>query len=82
MCIFGGKQVTTAGAPPIMPTQNQDTGLPETRETKDPDQVTGIKYGSSKKDTGSAASKKTGTDALTINLNQDQKGSTTGGINV
>jgi len=82
MCLFGQKQVTTAGAPPIMPTQNQDTSLPETRETKDADEVTGIKYGSSKKDTGSAAAKRTGTDALTINLNQNQGGSTTGGVNV
>ena len=81
MCLFQ-KQVTTAGAPAIRPMQDQDSSLPEARDTKDADKVTGIKYGSSKKDTGSAAAKKTGTDALTINLNQNQGSSTTGGMNV
>ena len=82
MCLFGPRQVTTAGAPAITPTQNQDTPLPEAKPTKDTEEVTGIKYGSSKKDTGSAAAKRTGTDALSININQPTSGSESGGINV
>tara|TARA_Y100001963_G_C6554048_1_gene341149 strand:+ start:246 stop:494 length:249 start_codon:yes stop_codon:yes gene_type:complete len=82
MCIFGQKQKTTPGAPPVMPTQPTDTSLPEAQVTKDPEEVTGIQYGSSKKDTGSAAAKRTGTDALSINLNQPTAGSESGGLNV
>mgnify|MGYP003144169958 CR=1 FL=1 len=81
MCLFQ-KEVTTAGAPSIAPRADKDIGLAEGRDTKGKEEVTSIKYGNSKKDTGSAAAKKTGTDALTINLNQNQGGSTTGGMNV
>ena len=82
MCIFRQKQQTTAGAPAITPTQTQDIDLPKGKETKDADQVTGIQYGSSKKDTGAAAAKRTGTDALSININQNSEGSESGGLNV
>ena len=83
MCIFKVKTATTAGAPPIAPRIDQNQGLPDTRPTTDDDKVASIQYGGgSKKDRGSAAGKKTGTDALKINLNQDESGSTTGGINV
>ena len=82
MCLFRQKVTTTAGAPAIKPIQEQDTGLPEGSETKEKDEVTGIQYGSSKKDTGSAAAKRTGTDALSININQPTSGSESGGINV
>ena len=82
MCIFKVKTETTAGAPPIAPVVDQNQGLPEARVTKDEDKVASVKYGSSKKESGSAAANKTGTDALKINLNEDDAGSTTGGINV
>ena len=82
MCLFRQKTVTTAGAPAIKPMQEQDTGLPEGTETKEKDDVTSIAYGGSKKDTGSAAAKRTGTDALSININQPTAGSESGGINV
>ena len=83
MCLFKVKTQTTAGAPAIAPRVDQDQGLPDARQTKDEDKVASIQYGGgSKKDRGSAAGKKTGTDALKINLNQDESGSTTGGINV
>ena len=82
MCIFKVKTETTAGAPPIAPVVDQNQGLPEARVTKDVDKVASVKYGSSKKESGSAAANKTGTDALKINLNEDDAGSTTGGINV
>ena len=82
MCLFKVKTQTTAGAPAIAPRVDQDQGLPDARQTKDEDKVASVKYGSSKKESGSAAANKTGTDALKINLNESESGSTTGGINV
>ena len=82
MCIFKVKTATTAGAPPITPRQDQNIALPEARATKDQDQVAGVQYGGSRKSKSSAAAQKTGTDALKINLNQNEAGSDTGGINV
>ena len=81
MCIFKVKTATTAGAPPITPRQDQNIGLPEARQTKDTDKVASVKYGAGKKESGSAAAQKTGTDALKINLNENP-GAGTGGINV
>ena len=82
MCIFKVETKTTPGAPAIAPRIDQDQGLPDARQTKDEDKVASVKYGSSKKESGSAAANKTGTDALKINLNESESGSTTGGINV
>ena len=82
MCIFKVKTETTKGAPPIAPVVDQNQGLPDARVTKDVEKVASVKYGSSKKESGTAAAQKTGTDALKINLNEDDSGSTTGGINV
>ena len=82
MCLFRQKQQTTAGAPAIKPLIPQDTALPKGTETTTEDQVSTIAYGSSKKKEGSAAAKRTGTDALSININQPSSGSESGGINV
>ena len=82
MCIFKVETKTTPGAPAIAPRIDQDQGLPDARQTKDQDKVASVKYGYSKKESGSAAANKTGTDALKINLNESESGSTTGGINV
>ena len=82
MCLFN-RTVTTAGAPAITPRADKDIGLPDSKPTRDTDKVASVKFGgSSKKDKSNAAANKTGTDALTINLNQNQGGSTTGGMNV
>ena len=82
MCIFKVETKTTPGAPPIAPRIDQDQGLPDSRPTKDTDKVASVKYGAGKKESGSAAAKKTGTDALKISLNESESGATTGGINV
>ena len=82
MCLFRVETKTTPGAPAIAPRVDQDQGLPEAKQTKDDDKVASVKYGSSKKESGSAAANKTGTDALKINLNESESGTTTGGLNV
>jgi len=82
MCLFN-RTITTAGAPAITPRIDQDTGLPDAKPTKDDDKVASIKFGGgSKKDQNNAAANRTGTDALTIKLNQNEAGSTSGGVNV
>jgi len=82
MCLFQ-KEQTTAGAPAVTPRADRDIGLPDAKPTKDTDKVASVKFGGgSKKDQNNAAANRTGTDALTINLNQNQGGSTTGGMNV
>ena len=81
MCIFKVETQTTAGAPAIAPRIDQDIGLADSRSTKDEDKVASVKYGSSKKESGTAAAQKTGTDALKINLDENP-GSITGGLNV
>ena len=82
MCLFRVKTETTPGAPPIAPTVDKNIGLPDSQPTKDVDKVASIKYGSTKKQSGSAAANKVGTDALKINLNEDDASAETGGINV
>ena len=82
MCLFKVETKTTPGAPAIAPRVDQDQGLPDAKVTKDEDKVASVKYGSSKKESGSAAANKTGTDALKINLNESESGINTGGINV
>ena len=81
MCLFKVKTQTTAGAPAIAPRVDQDQGLPEAKKTTDDDKVAEVKYGGKKTSTNADA-QKTGTDALTIKLNQDQGGSASGGVNV
>tara|TARA_R100000458_G_scaffold45143_1_gene43323 strand:- start:2559 stop:2804 length:246 start_codon:yes stop_codon:yes gene_type:complete len=81
MCIFSIETGKTAGTPAIAPAIPQDTGLPDAKPTIAPDEVASVKYGTSKKDQGNAASNRTGTDALRINLDETS-GAQTGGINV
>ena len=81
MCLFR-RQEQTQGAPAVNPRADQDTELPDSKSTTDEGETTSVEYGgSSKKDSGKNANK-TGTDALTINLNKDDKGSDSGGVNV
>tara|TARA_R100000781_G_scaffold14927_1_gene12290 strand:- start:369 stop:617 length:249 start_codon:yes stop_codon:yes gene_type:complete len=82
MCVFSAPKVEAMGTPPpVAPRQDTDTALPVARDTAPKDQKADLKYGNTKKDRGSAAANKTGTDALKINLDEN-KGSGTGGLNV
>ena len=57
--------------------------LPSKKELLDPDDVAGVEYGTSqKKDDTRGAAKRTGTDALKININTGNEGGGTGGLNV
>ena len=69
--------------PPIKQMQETNTTLPDSKPLVDKDDVASVKYGTGQKKAGPAAGKKTGTDALKINLNTGtETGSTTGGLNV
>ena len=90
MCLFRRSAPTPVSTPvPIQPRQPdliQASRLPSKKELVDPDEVAGVKYGSDTKakDTTRGAAKRTGTDALKININTGAgpTGGTTGGINV
>ena len=60
----------------------QASRLPSKKELVDPDEVAGVEYGTTAKTTSRGTAKKTGTDALKININTPTAGSTTGGMNV
>ena len=93
MCLFRSAPPTPISTPaPIQPRQPdliQASRLPSKKELVDPDEVAGVKYGADTKakDTSRGAAKKTGTDALKINLNTGTGatgggGEGTGGLNV
>ena len=87
MCIFGRRSPTPISTPaPIQPRQPDlvaASRMPSKKELLDPDDVAGVEYGTStKKDGTRGASKRTGTDALKINLNTGGGGEGSGGINV
>jgi len=85
MCRRSRKSTPLPPPTPIQPrVRNQMTTsqvtkqLPDERDLLDPDEVSGVQYGTSKKKTGPAGAKKTGTAALTIPLNPGSGG----GLNV
>ena len=86
MCIsFGSRAPTPVSTPaPIQPRQPDlvtASKLPSKKELLDPDDTAGVEYGTSaKKDTARGTSKRTGTDALKININTGGGGQT-GGLN-
>ena len=89
MCIsFRRRSVAPAAPiqPPIQPRQPDlvsASRLPSKKELLDPDDTAGVEYGtSSKKDDTRGAAKRTGTDALKININTGGGGEGTGGLNV
>ena len=89
MCVFGGRRTPTpvSTPAPIQPRQPdlvRAARLPEKKELLDPDEVASVEYGTSqKKDDTRGAAKKTGTDALKININTGgDAGGGTGGLNV
>ena len=88
MCLFRSRQPTPLPTPqPIQP-RNPDlvqaARLPSKKELIDPDDVAGVEYGTTqRKDDTRGAAKRTGTDALKINLNTGgDAGGGTGGLNV
>ncbi len=88
MCIsFGRRSPTPVSTPaPIQPRQPDLVSaarLPSKKELLDPDEVAGVEYGTSqKKDDTRGAAKRTGTDALKININTGASGEGSGGLNV
>tara|TARA_R100000353_G_scaffold170477_1_gene134178 strand:+ start:117 stop:386 length:270 start_codon:yes stop_codon:yes gene_type:complete len=89
MCLFRSAPPTPVSTPaPIQPRQPdlvQASRLPGKKELLDPEEVAGVEYGTTtKRDDTRGAAKKTGTDALKINLNTGAGGDAggTGGLNV
>ena len=89
MCIFRGRSapapVAMAQPAPVIARSNitKESKLPTKKDLVDEDEVSGVEYGSSKKEGGPAAGKKVGTKALRIPLNTGSTASAgTGGINV
>ena len=88
MCIsFGRRSPTPVSTPaPIQPRQPDlvaASRLPSKKELLDPDETAGVEYGTStKKDDTRGAAKRTGTDALKININTSGGGEGSGGLNV
>ena len=87
MCLFRSRQPTPMPTPqPIQP-RNPDlvqaARLPSKKELVNPDEVAGVEYGTTaKKDDTRGAAKRTGTDALKININTGGGGEGSGGLNV
>ena len=88
MCISFGRRAptpvsTTATIQPRQPDLVTASKMPSKKELLDPDEVAGVEYGTStKKDGVKGAAKRTGTDALKININTGGGGEGTGGLNV
>ncbi len=90
MCVFGGGgRSTPLPTPqqtfqPRVQQQKQEAVKPEKKELLDPDETAEVQYGSGQKKSSPGAGKKTGTDALKINVNTGggAGGAGTGGLNV
>jgi len=89
MCVFGGGgRSTPLPGPqqtfqPRVQQQKQEAVKPEKKELLDPDDTAEVQYGSGQKKSSPGAGKKTGTDALKINVNTGGSGGAgTGGLNV
>ena len=86
MCLFRSSPAPMPTPAPIQPRQPdvvQASRLPSKKELTDPDETVGVEYGTAAKAKTRGAAKKTGTDALKININPGATGGgTTGGMNV
>ena len=86
MCIFRAPKPTPLPTPQaIQPRQKQkieEKALPTKKELLDPDEVAGVEYGTTAKQDPKGAAKRTGTDALKININTGGGGEGSGGLNV
>ena len=85
MCLFRSAPTPMPTPTPIQPRNPdvvQKSRLPSKKELVDPDEVAGVEYGTTAKAQPRGAAKKTGTDALKININTPTVGGgETGGIN-
>ena len=74
---------TPAPIQPRQPDVVQASRLPSKKELVDPDEVAGVEYGTTAKTSPRVTAKKTGTDALKININPGvMGGGETGGMTV
>ena len=86
MCLFRSPQPTPLPQPqvafqPRVTPQKQESEKPEKKDLLDPDQPAEVQYGSGAKKGSPGAGKKTGSDALKINVNTGSAGGGSGGIN-
>ena len=84
MCLFRSNPTPMPTPAPIQPRQPdvvQASKMPSKKELIDPDETAGVEYGTTAKSQPRGTAKKTGTDALKININTGTAGSTSGGLN-
>ena len=84
MCLFRSRPTPMPTPAPIQPRQPdvvQESRMPSKKELVDPDETAGVEYGTTAKSQPRGTAKKTGTDALKININTGTTGSQTGGLN-
>ncbi len=86
MCLFRSSPAPMPTPAPIQPRQPdvvQASKMPSKKELTSEEDIAGVEYGTQAKAKTKGAAKKTGTDALKININPGTTGgSTTGGMNV
>ena len=87
MCLFRAPRPTPLPQPqvafqPRVTPQKEEAEKPEKKDLLDPDQPAEVQYGSGAKKGSPGFGKKTGTDALKINVNTASAGGGQGGINV
>ena len=86
MCLFRSNPTPMPTPAPIQPRQPdvvQAARLPSKKDLTTEEDVAGVEYGTTAKAKTRGAAKKTGTDALKININPGTTGGgTTGGMNV
>ena len=85
MCLFRSRPTPMPTPAPIQPRQPdlvRASRLPSKKELVDPDEVAGVEYGTTAKADPRGTAKKTGTDALKININTPTAGGESGGLNV
>ena len=86
MCLFRSRPPTPISTPaPIQPRQPDlvaASRMPSKKELLDPDEVADVEYGTGQRNKQTGAAKRTGTDALKININTGGDGEGTGGLNV
>ena len=87
MCLFRAPKPQPLASPqvafqPRVTPQKQEAEKPEKKELLDPEQPAEVEYGSGPKKGSPGFGKKTGTDALKINVNTASAGGGQGGINV
>ena len=83
MCLFSAPEPTKVGGPPALAGRvDKDAAeLPAKKDIVKPDDVSGVQYGSSKKQSGQAAAGQSGAQSLKIDLNTGQQTGTGGGLN-